>query len=202
MVTKLKNLRIDEVSTVDRGAGRGVQIVMMKGGGTTEVNNMLSELNSLGPIMVAKLLHRQVSEGAISENRFGQLQKSLARAMFPDQSEGKALGKLFRSQAGRELIRPRNKYTPAVEMDLRKSEGEASPNLGQPVPRISNPFHAALKELAAQHIKNDKQHVGKTPEQMYAWLGKYSQAGKELMRRAVMHDLSGARRGSAPPEEY
>ena len=120
-------------------------------------------LSALQPIAIAKRAHESVSNGEISEHRFGEIQKQLALAMFPAApNEGVALAKFFETAAGAAMLAPRRRMSVAENAALMKAEarpGEEDP----PAERIddggdhehSDKYYARLCDMAKEHMANE-----------------------------------------------
>jgi hypothetical protein len=110
---RLKNLKIDEVSSVDVGAGRGVRVLLMKS--ATKRNDDMDTSN-LRPMIIAKRAHSAVSNGEMSEYAFGKAQQQLAELM------GLSLAEFFETPAGLATLAPRTALSAAQNLELMKRE--------------------------------------------------------------------------------
>jgi hypothetical protein len=83
-VTRLKNLRIEEVSSCDSGAGYGVKVLIRKGDNMTQntaFESICKSLPGLTADLVAKRLNADWISGKISNAEYAQHQQSLARSL-------------------------------------------------------------------------------------------------------------------------
>jgi hypothetical protein len=122
---KLSNLRIDEVSSVDRGAAIGARVVLTKR--SDDMPDVFDSISKAMPgaitVALAKKLHDDASAGRISEMRFGQIQQEMAVSMFPNEPNvGSALAKFFQTVPGQATLAPRAKLSPEQNEALMKSE--------------------------------------------------------------------------------
>lgn len=165
---RLTNLRIDEVSVVDRGAGKGVRIVLRKS--DHEGRNPMIE----NPVTVAKALHADVSNGKISEFTFACHQQEFAKAMFPNDAPYVALAKFLESPAGLETLRPREKQSAEENTSLMKAEytrpkaktakpstdedgdGDPSDTDRDDKREVEEPFDRRMKKLADKGFTYDQ----------------------------------------------
>jgi hypothetical protein len=152
---QLKNLRIDEISTVDRGAGRGVQILLAKKSQQeaemTDIAKTLAKLGAGAPVAVCKAAHAAACEGAISDHKLGQLQKDMAEMMFA--GDPKALSKFLKTAAGRATLAPRPKYPASVEYELRKREADELAKRAPERPTFPNNGSADLEQHLSPYYK-------------------------------------------------
>jgi hypothetical protein len=162
MPRQIKNLRIEEVSSVDRGAGKGVRVLLMKR--ATERNdemNIEQVQKILGPVHLSKRAHTLVSNGQISEVKFAEMQQEIALQMFGAESRsvGEALNKYFSCAAGQATLAPRPLLSAQQNWTLQKAEAERDDvphaRLAQPDDDDAIDADKALDEMAAEHRKND-----------------------------------------------
>src|SRR5262249_35570360 len=155
------NLRIDEVSTVDRGAGRGVRVVLAKRdseaeGSMTVVESFLKSAPGIGTMTVAKKLHEDAASGKISEYRFAELQQQMASGLFPNDPPGIALSKFFATPAGAETLRPRPRLTAAENSEIMKREyTRPKAQFERPDDDVEEPA-TKLEKLVAEHMQRAK----------------------------------------------
>jgi hypothetical protein len=171
MPRQLKNLRISEISSVDRGSGKGVRVTLLKSA-TQRNDDMAIEatifkgLSALAPLTVAKRAHADVAAGEISDFRFAEIQKQLAILMFPNEaSEGRALSKFFGTIVGKAMLAPRPALSAAQNYALMKLEAAhiPKPHLEQPDDDDDDPDEAttALNAMAAEHRQRLFRETGK-----------------------------------------
>jgi len=128
-VHRLKSIRVSEISSVDRAASRGASIVLLKNDRASATVGrhpaQQTEESSMSghPLSIAKRAVEAVSNGEISENRFGAIMKQLALAMFPSaRSESEVMRKFFDTVVGKSMLVARPKHEPRQEAALRKAE--------------------------------------------------------------------------------
>jgi hypothetical protein len=97
MPRQLKNLVIDEVSSVDRGAGKGVHVLLRKQQQTEEpMDNILKAISDVLPVpfetKVARVL-KMKAEGVVTEFDGAHLDQFLAAQYRP--GDRQALSKLY-----------------------------------------------------------------------------------------------------------
>ena len=79
---RLLNLRIDSVDSVDRGAGEGVNVVLMKRANTEELNMREPSLSAI----ITKV-EKMRADGQITQMTEGALHQHIALEMFPESLE-------------------------------------------------------------------------------------------------------------------
>jgi hypothetical protein len=227
---RIKNLTIDEVSSVDHGAGHGVQVLLMKRDGQRTLTKRWDGRGQLGdrgfiyeserneptmdaiskglsgiePIAIAKRAHEALSNGEISEHRFGSIQKQLACAMFPaEPTEAHALAKFFDTVVGKSMLASRPRLSAARNYELMKAEarpGEEHPaaehiddddDVDDDPLNGENPYHAAITAMASD-LGEQKEHRHKSPAELYDHIARFNPAGKKLMAAATQWDLKRA----------
>lgn len=80
MATRLKNLKISEVSSVDRGAGEGVEILLMKRNESNFAKSaaILKDLSEMaGGAMTFEEAHAAVEAGEYAEDMLGEIQEAM-----------------------------------------------------------------------------------------------------------------------------
>ena len=200
---RLKNLQIDEVSVVDRGAGRGVDVLLMKRASAeqereTNMQNIFKG-GAVSYMNVAKRAVEAAAAGEISEHAFGKVQRDLAASMFPlAKSEGAALAAFFETSVGKATLAQRPRISAARNIELLKAEGryphggdDGEQDDGDATPRAGadNPFHAALSALADK-LRQQPEHRTKTKEQAYDHLLTHGgPAAKQMFQLATHYDL-------------
>jgi hypothetical protein len=147
---------------------------------STEFDAILKATPGLAHTSIAKRMVDAVSNGQMSEYRFGLFQQEFCKALFPNDSLGIAMHKAMNTEAGRILWGPRPMVTTAQNSKLMKVEREDTYNK---VPHIK-PYgpddgddddHSAANELerlvtahrkANPHLSKDQcyQAVAQTDE--------------------------------------
>jgi hypothetical protein len=118
----LKNLKIEEISSVTSAANPGAQVLLRK---THVPSPPKSESNmSISPVMhVAKHAFELVSKGEMSEFAYGELQQQLAKSMFPTaKNVGEAMSKFFSTHVGQSMLAARPMQSIEQRVELMKSE--------------------------------------------------------------------------------
>jgi hypothetical protein len=200
--TRIKHLKIDSVDSVDRGAGEGVRVLLMKRdtSGNETGNNMSTILKSLsGGVHAA--VERTVDlakRNILNEHQVAEVQRAVAVAMFPtESSEGRSLAKLFATPIGMDLLAAsavaRRPTFDEIQAEITKAN--ATPDAKDGLTYGSdddddgeNPFHAAIMALAAD-LAQTKQFAGKAPALIYDHIARNSQHGKKLLAAAGAWDL-------------
>jgi hypothetical protein len=110
---RLKGIVIDEVSSVDRGAGRGVTVQLLK-------RDRAERKPMNTPLQYAEAAVKAVTAGRISQFGLNVIIKGLCQ----DVSGGDMNKFLYQTPVGAVFLRPRETRTStAEEYDLQKSEG-------------------------------------------------------------------------------
>ena len=143
---QLIKLRVEEISTVDAGANPGARIVFTK-----RESGMESVLKSLGGGVhdAAARTVALAKRGELSEHQGRQIQKAVARTMFPDAAnEGVALGKLFNTVIGRDLLAAaslaRRPTLGEIEAQIAKAGADVAPRFAKPpAPNNDDGYHDA-----------------------------------------------------------
>jgi hypothetical protein len=95
---RIKNLRIDEVSSVSAGAGHGVRVVLMKG----DKNERIESMNT---IEVAKGAMTAARKGVISPLTYNSILRHVAVELHSDaKSENAALAKFLGTTLGKSML--------------------------------------------------------------------------------------------------
>jgi hypothetical protein len=181
---RLINLDISEISSVDRGAGKGVRVMLMKRNDhmQTADETIFKGLSGLQPVAIAKRAFESVAAGEISEHRFAEIQKQLAVAMFPAApNEGVALAKFLATAAGAETLRPRTGLGFAQNYELMKAEGN-EPRAERAQPDGDNDDDVDKDEVDAMAREHRKKHPELTHPQAVAAILATPQ-GTEAYRR-------------------
>jgi hypothetical protein len=115
-VSRLKNLRVEEVSSVTRGAAYGARVLIRK---REEGNNMHTQSRGSGALSFAKSVIDRANDGQLSQFALNTAMQEIARFYFDgdmNQMLSSAVGKLF--------LAPRTARTSAFEeAELQKAEG-------------------------------------------------------------------------------
>ncbi len=101
---QVKNLTVEEISTVDHGAGRGVSVVLMKSDSNEETGIMkLGDINLHGACAQAVTLAKR---GEISASTFDAIFKMAAQRTFPqERTIGQAMQRFMDTPIGAEMLR-------------------------------------------------------------------------------------------------
>jgi hypothetical protein len=103
----LSNLDIEEVSSVDRGAGVGVRAVLLKRNHDQEEFTPMDNEDMLAARIAKSTADRQ--EGRISHAELAAQHQVVARKMFPDaKNAGVALTKFYDSEIGKRALQDAN----------------------------------------------------------------------------------------------
>ena len=116
---QLTNLHVEEISSVDKGAGGarggvGTRVLLMK---SANRRNDEMDTSNLTPMIIAKRAHSAVSNGEMSEYAFGKAQQQLAELM------GLSLSEFFATPAGLQTLAPRVGLSVSKNYELMKREG-------------------------------------------------------------------------------
>lgn len=131
---RLRNIQIDSVDSVSKGASPGATVVFMKS--DNERNDTMSEL---GPVSVAKRSVQALDAGEISQETYAKLQQRIAQEMFPSDSMGVALAKFFATPHGSEML---NRGLKKSYVDLQKRTALANTDVlkaAKPVAHAEKP---------------------------------------------------------------
>jgi hypothetical protein len=103
--TRIKDLEIQEISSVRKGSSPGARVLLLKSAANeaNERNEAMSE-SGLGVVSVAKRSAQALDNGEISQETYAKLQQRIAQEMFPGDSMGVALGKFFATPHGAEML--------------------------------------------------------------------------------------------------
>jgi hypothetical protein len=115
---RLTNLRIDEVSAVDRGAGQGVDIVFTKRQGRT---TMQTQTVGAGEFRIAEAAFEKAQRGEISEFDLNFVMQSFAKVYHSGDMDA-----FLQTELGKVFLRPRQ---------FRKSVAEETDLLAKAMPR-------------------------------------------------------------------
>jgi hypothetical protein len=130
---RIKNLRIDEVSSVDRGAGEGVNVLLLKRLGfgdrgfiyerapETTLEKVMENVSSVG---VVKKLIGLVEKGECSDPiEFQKATEAAALAMFDREPNlGRALARFYDTAIGKEMLNAGvSLRTPAIQKQMREA---------------------------------------------------------------------------------
>src|SRR5262249_46283511 len=94
---RLSNLQIQEVSSVDRGAGHGCEIKLIK-----RSNEMPSLNQAVGASRIAKLLNDRLASGELSNVEWSQYTRELAEQLHPNARS--PLTEFFASPIGKSML--------------------------------------------------------------------------------------------------
>ena len=114
---RLTNLRIDEVSAVDRGAGQGVDIVFTKRQGRTTMQKQ----TGAGEFSIAEAAFEKAQRGEISEFDLNFVMQSFAKVYHSGDMDA-----FLQTELGKVFLRPRQ---------FRKSVAEETDLLAKAMPR-------------------------------------------------------------------
>ena len=181
---RLRNIKIDEVSSVDAGAGVGVEVVLMK--------NQRSEAMSV----IEKAL--RMSEGdLIKFAATDAISKAELSAVIDRMAQDRRESGESREQAymkficddplGRDLYQTM-KRAPGPELG---DDDDADPGLNG-----KNGYHAALEMMARRHLEKPENRK-QTLEQAYTHLATHDPVAQKLFARATEWDLINAARAQA-----
>jgi hypothetical protein len=191
---KLTNLRIDEVSSVDRGAGVGVRAVLLKRQQENDmsVEALLKSMPGAGAIGLAEAAYQDRCAGKISDARYASICKSMAQSMHPSAtSEGAALAQFYKTAVGQIFLRPTPRLDENQHEALLKAESLSSVEYGRDSNRPQNYSERrsmagatdgfdpaeALKTLAQSIAARDKCSLSKGYD-----TAMQSELGQKLMR--------------------
>jgi hypothetical protein len=126
MPHQLRNIKIDEISSVRKGSARGAFVLLRKQQEDNPMNTIaMSQVRELlGPAHLARAAFEKVSKGEMSEFEYGLFQQDLAKRMFPEApTVGHALSQLFNTEIGQSMLAPRRAQSASENAELMKREG-------------------------------------------------------------------------------
>jgi hypothetical protein len=210
----LRNLTIDEVSSVNAGAGVGVKVVMLKADSkpeprVTEFRNttedeMQTQVTDTAQATIAKSLSA-VATKRMTPVEAIQVHKRLAMEQFGGvaKSEADALNRWYQTSDGKtalhglvhiESVRAQtaNACGDAYSV-IEKANSDSDDDLASGAPDLpakdgQNPYLAALHQMAADHIAEGRSPRFKNHADAHAYLTHKSSAGGMLSRHAVAWD--------------
>jgi hypothetical protein len=193
----LRNMRIDEISSVDRGAGHGVRVMLTKRDGDATrpwdgvgklgdrgfryVQKEDSSMREHNLVSVAKGLGNAVAKGLDGES-FAKLQTQLAVEMYPDApTPGHALAKLMSSNVGKDMIaKAARTHYERLQLSSRCGDADLVQKLG---PEVHH----------AQHATSDPDGVEEPYDKKHARLVAAGFSADES--HTMLHRLEKQRRG-------
>jgi hypothetical protein len=112
---RLKNIQIDEVSSVDRGAGHGVQVALIKRDTSHEKESRQMQVTETGSrgasaMSIAKSAFEKAQQGRLSEFDLNTVMKEIARFYFDGN-----MSKMLESECGKIFLAPRTMRKSAAE---------------------------------------------------------------------------------------
>jgi hypothetical protein len=139
--TRLRRLRIDEVSSVDSGAGYGVRVLLTKRHERKDHTMNTQQITDGGALAFANRVWKMADRGELSQFALGEAMQEIAKYFF-----GGDMGKMLDSQIGKIFLQPRTARTNAFEeAELQKREGydKASPKRRRRGARVTSGNSAA-----------------------------------------------------------
>ena len=207
--TRLKNIRIDEVSSVDKGAGLGVEVVLLKNQQRSEAMSVIEKAMRMSErelVQFAKTagidkptLSQLIDDKAQALRKDGESREQAFVRYITTNPEGRDLYQIMRASAGMD-------HHQAAALKLAKAAqrpGEETHPPGERLPGDDddddfpgNPYHAALMHLADKHIERSG-NMKMSREQAFTHLAEHSDLGRKLMVRAKEFDMKRAARAQA-----
>ena len=205
---RLKKLRIDEVSSVNSGAGRGVNVVLLKSDNEgTSMNPIETAIHKLDSnfISACTSMVELAKRNEISAATFDKFIKHAAVAAFPlAKSEGSAMNSFFQTVRGKEMLAVHMRMPTAAEaakMDemglakigyVHKNDTDENPD-PDPDPDAASahlsPAYRQLAEMAQAH-RGTPEGKGMSAAQAFAHLAVNDQKGRDLMAQdKAWHDM-------------
>jgi hypothetical protein len=196
---RLRNIRVDEISSVDKGAARGAEIVLLK----NDRREPMSLMEKVARMPERDLLAFAKSD-AISKPELSQLIHDKAEALRKDgetreqafvryitsNPEGRDLYQIMKAASG-----PDHHQAAALQ---RHGDAGADDEDDDNGIDGKNPYHLALMHLADKHIERSGD-LKMSRERAYAHIAQHSPVGQKLMVAAKEWDLSRAARAQARP---
>jgi hypothetical protein len=164
----LRRLRIDEVSSVDAGAGRNVRVMLLKRDSSTPVSKVWDNNKELGyrgfhytkgestmPTLSDRIAksHAQAVQGQISFAKAASEQMDRALEMFPTaRSRGEAMAEYLKTEVGKHDVGN------LANLEFLKQQWDS---------RIGDGAHAVLKHggdgFPEVHMEGPKEHATSDP---------------------------------------
>jgi hypothetical protein len=200
-VTQLKNLSIDEISSVDRGAGEGVSVVLMKRDAYTytpepsPIEKGLSMFNKSESDLVAFCKTDQISKAQLSElietaalkyRKRGESREQAYTAFITADPLGIELYQVMKAAPGLDHHQERA-FAKANSLPHKDGAPNDSDDDGAATPS-KNPYHSSLEAMVDSALER-KEHQGKTRAQIYTHIAQHSPVGQKLMTFATQWDL-------------
>ena len=183
---RIKGLSISSVDSVDKGAGVGCEVKILK--------RHDERTKPMTHMSIAKQLNEAMQNGSISSFEYGTHMQEMATAMFPTEpSIGAALHKFFQTLPGQQMLaNTRQPDTKQAIDTFAKRHPEIAKNQTQadetePWDKSENPFHRALTVLADHELETG--NVKGSREQAFTHLATKNPLGQKLMARATAWDL-------------
>lgn len=152
---QLRELKIDEVSSVSAAANPHAKIVLLKNQEREQPMSLIEAFRKSSPgasaVMIAKRLRQARHEGKVSDFAYGTYMAELASSLHPDAATpAAALSKMFLTQVGAIFLAPGlSKLGYSEERELRKSEGYSAAD-------DNDPATDAHDRTAAHHLADGK----------------------------------------------
>lgn len=191
---RIKNLKIDEVSSVDRGAGRGVAVVLMKsatGASLPEIEASIIKHAQTDAISKAEL-SKLIEDRAEHLRKDGET-REVAYARYISGGLGARLYTIMARSPGmdhHQAAALRKHARPGEEVPAGEHELPGRPD--QDIDDGVNPFHAAIEKLVDKFMEAPGPGRQMTRAVAYDHVATKTKLGQDLFARAKAHDLARA----------